>query len=890
MNNPDTDIDFAKYFDFAVFEQEIYTSQEQAGLFKAGANAKENAESFCIMIPPPNVTGSLHIGHALNNTLQDILIRYNRMLGKNVLWQVGCDHAGIATQALVERKLDAEGIKKSDLGRDAFIEKIWNWKQESGGTIMHQLRRLGASADFSRERFTMDEGLSKSVLEVFVTLYNQGLIYKDKRLVNWDCHLQTAISDLEVIPTDTKSFLWHFAYQIDGTDEKIIIATTRPETMFGDSAIAVNPDDKRYQHLVGKMAIIPISGRKIPIIADDYADSEMGTGAVKITPAHDFNDFEVGKRHDLPIINILHKDGTLNDNVPAEYRGMDRFDARKKLIKELTEAEILTEIKPHPTKIPHGDRSGTVIEPFLTDQWYVTMEKMAERALRAVKKGDAKFIPENWKKTYDNWLIDIQPWCISRQLWWGHQIPAWYDDKGNVYVAKTQSEAQAQAGEGVSLTQDSDVLDTWFSSALWPFSTLGFPDTDNDFYKTYYPTNVLITGFDIIFFWVARMIMMGLHFTDEMPFKDIYIHALVRDEKGQKMSKSKGNVIDPLDLINEYGADSVRFTLTAMAAQGRDIKLSKQRVEGYRNFGTKIWNASRFAHMNGCVYRSDFNPQNCVLPLSHWILEKLKIVIGTTFNALNTYRFNDYANGLYHFVWNDICDNFIEMSKPLLSSENESVKTEIQNVTAYVLRQAYIMLHPIMPFITEKLAEITTTETLKPLVHTQFPDVELANKLHIPHERSNEIDVIVNLISEIRSLRVALNVPASAKLFLIINQIDVLSKNALESNQEILVRMARLNGVSYRDASSDNGFVGFVCGGITASLPLADFIDLKKEKERLNKDITKIELDIKSMESRLNNEHFIEKATPEVIDETKQKLQEAKAVFDKVSNILQRLK
>ncbi len=889
MNNPDTDIDFAKYFDFAVFEQEIYTSQEQTGLFKAGANAKPNAESFCIMIPPPNVTGSLHIGHALNNTLQDILIRYNRMLGKNVLWQVGCDHAGIATQALVERKLDAQGIKKSDLGRDAFIKKIWEWKEESGGTIMHQLRRLGASADFSRERFTMDEGLSQAVLEVFVTLYNQGLIYKDKRLVNWDCHLQTAISDLEVMPTDTKSFLWHFAYAIDGTDEKIIIATTRPETMFGDTAIAVNPDDKRYKHLVGKMAIIPISGRKIPIIADDYADSEMGTGAVKITPAHDFNDFEVGKRHDLPMINILNKDGTLNDNVPTDYQGMDRFDARKKLIKALTEAEILTEIKPHPTKIPHGDRSGTVIEPFLTDQWYVNVEPLAKRALSAVKKGDAQFIPENWKKTYDNWLIDIQPWCISRQLWWGHQIPAWYDEDGAVYVAKTFEEAQEQAkkqkGQGVKLTQDGDVLDTWFSSALWPFSTLGFPDTDNDFYKTYYPTNVLITGFDIIFFWVARMIMMGLHFTDEMPFKDIYIHALVRDEKGQKMSKSKGNVIDPLDLIDEYGADAVRFTLTAMAAQGRDIKLSKQRVEGYRNFGTKIWNASRFAHMNGCVYRSDFNPQTCVLPLSHWIIEKLNHAIESTHQAIANYKFNDYANGLYHFVWNDICDNFIEMSKPLLSSSDEAVKTEIQNITAYILRQAYIMLHPVMPFITEKLAEITTTERLSPLVHTDFPQT-----VDIPNEKSNEIDIIVNLIAEIRSLRVALNVPASAKLFLIINQIDGLSKNALESNQEILLRMARLNGLSYRDASSDNGFIGFVCGGITASLPLADFIDLNKERERLNKDITKIQTDIKSMESRLGNEHFIAKATPEVIEETQQKLQESKEVFDKVSKILVRLK
>ena len=884
MASPNTDSDFAKYFDFMTCEQEIYNAQEKAGLFKAGANAKENAESFCVMIPPPNVTGSLHMGHALNNTLQDILIRYNRMIGKNVLWQVGCDHAGIATQAVVERQLESKGIKKSDLGRDAFIQKIWEWKAESGGTIMEQLRRLGASADFSRERFTMDAGLSEAVLEVFVKLYDDGLIYKDKRLVNWDCHLQTAISDLEVVPTDTKGSLWHFAYAIENSDEKIIIATTRPETMFGDTAIAVNPDDNRYKHLVGKMAIIPCNGRKIPIVVDDYADPETGTGAVKITPAHDFNDFEVGKRHNLPMINILNKDGTLNDNVPIDYQNMDRFEARKKLIKELTEKEILTEIKPHPTKIPHGDRSGTVIEPFLTDQWYVNVKPLAEKALKIVEYKKIRFIPENWKKTYDIWLKDIQPWCISRQLWWGHQIPAWYDDNGKIYVAKTFDEAQKKAGQGVAIRQDLDVLDTWFSSALWPFSTLGFPDKDDMFYQTYYPTNVLITGFDIIFFWVARMIMMGLHFTDDIPFADVYIHALVRDEKGQKMSKSKGNVIDPLDLINEYGADAVRFTLTAMAAQGRDIKLSKQRVEGYRNFGTKIWNASRFANMNGCVYHSDFKPENCVLPLSHWILIKLNNIISLTYETIKNYRFNDYANGLYHFVWNDICDNFIEMSKPLLSSDNQAIRTEIQNVTAYILRQAYIMLHPIMPFITEKLAEITTTEKLPPLVHTDFPKI-----VNIVNEHSAEINIIVSLISEIRSLRVSLNVPASAKLFLIINQTDNLSKQAIENNQEILVRMARLNGISYRESSGDNGFVSFICGGVTASLPLADWIDISKEKDRISKDLTKIQTDIKSMESRLANDNFVAKAQPEVIEETQQKLEECKITHEKLNNIMRNL-
>ncbi|MFT6084557.1 MAG: valyl-tRNA synthetase, partial [Alphaproteobacteria bacterium] len=884
MTDLNDETGFSQYFDFKTEEARLYQNDLDAGHFKAGANKEgDNPDNFCILIPPPNVTGSLHMGHALNNTLQDILVRYNRMQGKNVLWQVGCDHAGIATQAIVERQLDAQGVKKSDLGREAFIEKIWDWKAESGGTIIDQLKRLGASADFSRERFTMDQGLSDAVIDVFIKLHQEGLIYKDKRLVNWDCHLQTAISDLEVVSTDIKGSLWHFKYAIEGSDETIIIATTRPETMFGDSAIAVNPEDERYQHLLGKMAIIPCNGRKIPIIADNYADPEMGTGAVKITPAHDFNDFEVGQRHNLPMINILNKDGTLNDNVPADYQNMDRLLARKKLIKALMETEILTEIKPHPTKIPYGDRSNTVIEPFLTDQWYVDVKPLAEKALEFVEKEEINFTPPNWKKTYDNWLKDIQPWCISRQLWWGHQIPAWYDENGNFYVAKTLEEAQKQAGKGVTLTQDPDVLDTWFSSALWPMTTLDF--FDNATHKpdeTLYLSNVLITGFDIIFFWVARMVMMTSYVTDQskiknqkiLPFKDIYIHALVRDEKGQKMSKSKGNVINPLELIDAYGADAVRFTLTAMAAQGRDIKLSKQRVEGYRNFGTKLWNASKFANSNGCKYDPTFDPTTTKLALSHWIVEKLNVAIDTTHHALNAYRFNDYANGLYHFVWNDMCDHFIEMAKPLLSSDDVNVKAEIQNVTAYILRCAYILLHPVMPFITEKLAEITTHESQERLIFTKLPE-----GINLTVSKAQEIDIIVALITDIRSLRVSLNVPASAKLMLNISDTSSASQIAINSNQEIINRMARV--ILNQDDIND-GNISFVSGYITAKLGVGKFIDIPKEKERLSKELEKTAKDIGAMEGRLSNANFVARAQPEVIDETKQRLSECQDIKQKL--------
>ncbi|MFL5185172.1 MAG: valine--tRNA ligase, partial [Microvirga sp.] len=646
-----------KTFDPSAVEARISTRWEEAEAFRAGRADRKDAVPYTIVIPPPNVTGSLHMGHALNNTIQDILCRFERMRGKDVLWQPGMDHAGIATQMVVERQLAERQIQRRDLGREEFVKRVWEWKEESGGTIVRQLKRLGASCDWSRERFTMDEGLSRAVLKVFVDLYKQGLIYKDKRLVNWDPKFQTAISDLEVQQVEVKGNLWHIRYAIDGMpDRSITVATTRPETMLGDVAVAVHPEDERYKDLVGKFAILPLVGRRIPIVADEYSDPEKGTGAVKITPAHDFNDFEVGKRHKLPLINIFGTEAQLalagneafldglnqTDDLKAVLAldGLDRFEARKRIVAMLEEREILVQIEPHAHTVPHGDRSNVVIEPYLTDQWYVNVKPLADRALDAVRKGQTKFVPENWEKTYFQWLENIEPWCVSRQLWWGHQIPAWYDDQGNVYVAMSGDEAKAEAraknGRDVPLKRDEDVLDTWFSSALWPFSTLGWPD-DAPELKRYYPTNTLVTGFDIIFFWVARMMMMGLHFMDEVPFDTVYIHALVRDEKGAKMSKSKGNVIDPLDVVEQYGADALRMTLTSMAAQGRDIKLSVQRVENYRNFATKIWNAARFAEMNECRRVAGFDPNSAKETLNKWALSECAKAINEVASGIQSY-------------------------------------------------------------------------------------------------------------------------------------------------------------------------------------------------------------------------------------------------------------
>ena len=767
-----------KTFDPAAIERRIREQWEAAGAFRAGRPERAGAPPYSIVIPPPNVTGSLHMGHALNNTLQDILARHARMQGKDVLWQPGTDHAGIATQMVVERQLtERQQPGRREMGREKFLERVWEWKAESGGIIVEQLKRLGASCDWSRERFTLDEGLSRAVLKVFVQLYREGLIYKDKRLVNWDPVLHTAISDLEVQQVEVKGHLWHFRYPIatlDGQDsgEFITVATTRPETMLGDTAVAVHPEDERYAKLVGRNVRLPLVGRLIPIVADEYSDPEKGTGAVKITPAHDFNDFEVGKRHGLRLVNMLDAEarvtlrgneeffegfagsGELDATVEA-LDGLDRFKARARVVAMMDERGLLAEIGDNIHSVPHGDRSHAVLEPRLTDQWYVDAKTLAQPALAAVRDGRTNFVPKNWEKTYFEWLENIQPWCISRQLWWGHRIPAWYDEDGNVFVAESEQEALEAAREkhkrDVTLTRDEDVLDTWFSSALWPFSTLGWPDETPEL-ERFYPTSVLVTGFDIIFFWVARMMMMGLHFRQEVPFRDVYIHALVRDEKGSKMSKSKGNVIDPLHLITDYGADALRFTLAAMAAQGRDIKLATSRVEGYRNFATKLWNASRFAEINGCARVKGYDPAANNITLNRWIVTEAARAARDISAAIDAYRFNDAANSAYRFVWNIFCDWYVELTKPLLQGEDGPAKIETRACTAFVLDQIYALLHPFMPFITEELWAIKGLEGEARegmLALAQWPGLaELEDA-----EAEAEVGWIVELISEVRSLR-----------------------------------------------------------------------------------------------------------------------------------------
>ena len=740
-----------KSYDPKEAEARLYNYWETEGYFKCGL---KNNQPFSIVIPPPNVTGSLHMGHALNNTLQDIIVRYKRMLGEDVLWQTGTDHAGIATQMVVERKLDSENKpSRIELGRKKFIDEIWKWKGESGSIITNQLRRLGASCDWSRERFTMDEGLSLAVNKVFVDLYNEGLIYKDKRLVNWDPQLRTAISDLEVVQKEVDGCLWYINYPIKGSKESITIATTRPETMFGDTAIAVHPSDNRYADLIGKDVIIPIIGRSIKIITDEYADPEQGSGAVKITPAHDFNDFEVGKRNNLEMLSILDIDGKLNENVDKEWQGLDRFEARSKLLKMLSKEGYLEKEEKYNNSVPHGDRSDVVIEPYLTEQWYVDAKTLAKPALDSVKSGDMKFIPSNWSKTYYEWLENIQPWCISRQLWWGHRIPAWYTKDGNIIVAHNEKEAfsiaKKEFGKDIEIYQDEDVLDTWFSSALWPFSTLGWPEETVEIEK-YYPTNLLVTGFDIIFFWVARMMMMGIHFMGKRPFSEVYIHALVRDEKGQKMSKSKGNIVDPLDLIDKYGADSLRFTLTAMAAQGRDVKLSESRVQGYRNFGTKIWNASRFCEMNDINNFNSFDKNSLEYPLNIWILNEFVEMQSQLEKNLTEYRFNDAANIIYQFIWGTFCDWYIELIKPHLSEEDDKYAKEIKETCSFILDSILISLHPFMPFITEEIWH-NIKKRDNPLIIQKWREISLADG---HNNLGDEINDLIEIISNIRSIRV----------------------------------------------------------------------------------------------------------------------------------------
>jgi valyl-tRNA synthetase len=933
---------------------------EESGAFKAGRPERRDAKPFTIVIPPPNVTGSLHMGHALNNTLQDILCRFERMRGRDVLWQPGTDHAGIATQMVVERQLmERQQPGRRDLGRAKFLERVWQWKAESGGVIVNQLKRLGASCDWSRERFTMDEGLSRAVVKVFVELHRQGLIYKDKRLVNWDPKLLTAISDLEVQQIEVKGSLWYLRYPLEGTNFNpddpstfIVVATTRPETMLGDSAVAVHPDDERYAHLVGKHVILPLVGRRIPIVADEYSDPEKGSGAVKVTPAHDFNDFEVGRRHNLPQISILSQEGKLtlvgNEEylralpegavqLAEELHGLDRFAARKQIVARLEDFGFLERIEPNTHMVPHGDRSGAVIEPYLTDQWYVDARTLAQPAIAAVRHGATTFVPKNWEKTYFDWMENIQPWCISRQLWWGHQIPAWYGPDGKVFVAETEEEAignalgyyveqevlTGQQGREMALdrnkragfiTRDEDVLDTWFSSALWPFSTLGWPDDDADV-KRYYPTDVLVTGFDIIFFWVARMMMMGLHFMKDVPFPTVYIHALVRDEKGAKMSKSKGNVIDPLHLIDEYGADALRFTLAAMAAQGRDIKLAASRVEGYRNFATKLWNACRFAEMNACALPSDFDPTNAEQTLNRWILHETARATREVTEAIEDYRFNEAAGAIYRFVWNVYCDWYLELAKPGLIGEDGSAKTETRAMVAFARDEILKLLHPFMPFITEELWAVAAkrdgvlalapwprkTNPLTPeqmaLATATNPDDPFMPPLLVAPETAEftdpeaeaEIGWVVDLVTAIRSVRAEMNIAPATLTPLVLAGASAETKQRAPRWNDVIRRMARLGDISFAD-SAPEGSVQLLVRGEVAALPLKGVIDLSAEKARLDKELAKADVDIKRVDAKLANEKFLANAPEEIVEEEKEKREAAVARKTKILEALERLK
>jgi valyl-tRNA synthetase len=892
-----------KTFDPQAAEPRLYAQWEASGLFAPRQDT--SAQAYSIVIPPPNVTGSLHIGHALNNTLQDILARYHRMRGKAVLWLPGTDHAGIATQMVVERKLAAEGnVSRRDLGRDAFIEKVWDWKAESGGTIVRQLRRLGASCDWSRERFTLDEGLNAAVRKVFVQLHKDGLIYRDKRLVNWDPHFQTAISDLEVEQKEVDGAYWHFAYPLadgvtyehpiafddDGkatefeTRDYIVVATTRPETMLGDTGVAVHPDDERYAGLVGKAVVLPITGRRIPIVADDYADPTKGSGAVKITPAHDFNDFGVGKRAGLAALNIMDAFGRITAadtaDVPAEYEGMDRFAARKAIVARAEEEGWLKEIEKTRHMVPHGDRSGVVIEPWLTDQWYVDAHTLAQPALKAVEQGDTVFEPKSYEKIYFEWLRNIEPWCISRQLWWGHRIPAWYDADGNIYVAENEAEAQAQAG-GKPLTQDEDVLDTWFSSALWPFSTMGWPEKTEDL-ERFYPTSDLVTAADIIFFWVARMMMMGLHFMDEVPFKRVIINGLVRDEKGQKMSKSKGNVIDPLSIIDELGADPLRFTMAILSGT-RDIKLSKQRIEGYRNFGTKLWNASRFAQMNEAARVEGFDPATVEQTINRWIRGELTKAERQVSAAVEGGRFDDAASTLYRFVWNVFCDWYLELAKPVFQGSDESAKAETRAMTAWTLDQTLKLLHPVMPYITEELwAQLGGEGLLMGQAWPQLPDG------FIDAGAEAEIGWLVDLVTEVRALRGEMNVPPSAKPPLTFVAPAAETEALIARHRDLILTLARVSAVEAAQAAPE-GAVTFVSGTTTAALSLAGIIDLTAEKARLEKEIAAFDSDIAHFNKKLGNPSFVSRAAPEVVEEQRAKLAEAETGKAKLQAALVRL-
>jgi valyl-tRNA synthetase len=968
-----------KNYDSAAVEPRIAKTWEDEDAFRAGAGAKPGADTFCIVIPPPNVTGSLHMGHALNNTLQDIMVRFERMRGKDVLWQPGMDHAGIATQMVVERKLMERQLHRRTMGREAFIDKVWEWKAESGGLIFNQLRRLGASCDWSRERFTMDEGLSEAVLEVFVALYKEGLIYRGKRLVNWDPKFETAISDLEVENREADGHMWHFKYPLAGGEtytyvEKdadgnvvleeernyISIATTRPETMLGDGAVAVHPSDGRYQPIVGKLCEIPVGPKEhrrlIPIITDEYPDPDFGSGAVKITGAHDFNDYQVAKRNNIPLYRLMDtqaamradgepyavyaaqaleiaKSGRLPGEaevddinlVPDEYRGLDRYAARKLIVEAINAEGLAVTVKDaegqdvpyvESKKImqPFGDRSGVVIEPMLTDQWFADAKTLAKPAIDSVREGRTNFVPKNWEKTYFDWMENIEPWCISRQLWWGHQIPAWYGPDGQVFVEKTEEEALHAAIQhyiahegpmkayvedllenfrpGEILTRDEDVLDTWFSSALWPFSTLGWPEKTPEL-KKYYQTDVLVTGFDIIFFWVARMMMMGLHFmkdeagTPVEPFHTVYVHALVRDKSGQKMSKSKGNVIDPLELIDEYGADALRFTLAIMAAQGRDVKLDPARIAGYRNFGTKLWNATRFAEMNGVKADPQFVPEAAAVTINRWILTELARTARDVTEAIETYRFNDAAGTLYRFIWNQFCDWYLELLKPIFSGDDEGAKAESQACAAYVLEETYKLLHPFMPFMTEELWAHTAGEGRSRdglICHAEWPAPAYADDA-----AADEINWLIDLVSGIRSVRAEMNVPPAAVAPLVMVGANALTRKRLERHDSAIRRLARVEAITHADAAP-KAAAQIVAGEATACLPLGSLIDLAAETARLEKAIAKARAEADRIEGKLANEKFVANARPEVVEAERERQTELTLQLEGLTVALSRVR
>ena len=888
-----------KTYDPKEIEARRYPEWEQAGAFRA--HPESGKPPYCIVIPPPNVTGSLHMGHALDNTLQDVLIRWRRMRGDDVLWQPGTDHAGIATQMVVVRNLEQEGIglavegaARNDanqklLNREEFISKVWEWKAFSGGTITGQLRRLGASCDWSRERFTMDEGLSDAVLKVFVELYKAGLIYKDFRLVNWDPKMLTAISDLEVESREVRGSLWYLKYPIEGAaDEFIVVATTRPETMLGDTGIAVHPDDPKWAPLIGKHAVLPLVGRRIPIVADEYSDPEKGSGAVKITPAHDFNDFEVGRRHGLEAINIFDKFARLNDKAPEKYRGLDRFDARKKIVAEMEELGLVEKIEPHTHAVPYGDRGGVPLEPLLSEQWYADAKKLAEAPIAAARDGRVKFVPERGRDEFFRWMENIQPWCISRQLWWGHQIPAWYGPDKKVFVALSEEDAKAEArahyGRDVALERDPDVLDTWFSSALWPFSTLGWPDQTPELAK-YYPTSVLVTAWDILFFWVARMMMMGSYFMKEVPFRTVYLHGLVTDEKGQKMSKSKGNVVDPLELIDKYGADALRFTMTSLAAsQAGRLRLAPARVEGSRNFATKLWNATRYAEMNGAALPKGFDPATAKLTVNKWMLGELARANTTIDKALTDFRLNDAASALYEFIWGIVCDWYVELTKPILQGADGAEKDETRAVTAFVLRETVKLLHPVMPFITEELWDkLGHRAEHGALIGQPWPAAPA-----LAPAADAEMGWLVKLISDIRSARAELNVPAAAKLKMLVVGGDGTTAKRLEAHRAAIERLARIEGIEAA-ATAPKGALQIVVGEATYALPVTDVIDLKAEGTRLQKEIKKLADEVGKIDAKLGNAAFVSKAPEEVVEEQRERRSQAEQTRERLSTALERL-